>query len=114
MHACISLDFIKQVVTVAYDKTVVHTSPFTAKFALKSVRVTWKDVFPYVFPEMFTMFNIFSRYEIEETFKDSPSVCQALSINTCMLSYSNKSSEVRYTSRSLAYYTILNGVTINK
>ena len=62
MHACISFDFSSRSLSVAYDQHVIHTSPFTSKFSIKTLKVSWDEVYPYVFPEMFTMLNIFTRY----------------------------------------------------
>ena len=63
IHFCLDYDFTNMNLSVAIDQTAVYQTRLEKRINLRSVKISWKHVEDeYIFPETFTMVNIFHRY----------------------------------------------------
>ena len=61
MHLCLDYDFTQMNLSVSCDQTTPHTAQLTSRIYLNSLEVSWVGWNAHIFPEMFTMLNIFTR-----------------------------------------------------
>ena len=63
MHLCLDLDFTQMNLSVSCDQATPQTVQLTNRIYLNSLHIGWDAGWNYqIFPEMFTMLNIFTRY----------------------------------------------------
>ena len=61
MHLCLDYDFTQMNLSVSCDQTTPHTVQLTSRIYLNSLEASWVGWNDHIFPEMFTMLNIFTR-----------------------------------------------------
>ena len=59
-HICLSFDFTTMKLFTAVDQQLAASVDLAKQFDLRTIKINWDQ--SYVFPEMFTMLNIHSRY----------------------------------------------------